>query len=152
MHENPKMLTQCLLFYARTMVQSVAMSWHPLVLVDKETSPHVSHEIWCNLYEFYEYQLSCYTICDWICEKGSYMRNYNYLEIQFNSKHLQNDQSCLHVLLHKSIAIQDNSLCLLYTGQLAELPTILDSFLLAQPIPLALLQGRRMGGRQIAMK
>ena len=24
-----------------------------------------------------------YTICDWICEKGSYMRNYKYLEIQF---------------------------------------------------------------------
>ena len=24
-----------------------------------------------------------YTICDWICEKGSYTRNYKYLEIQF---------------------------------------------------------------------
>ena len=22
-------------------------------------------------------------ICDWICEKGSYTRNYKYLEIQF---------------------------------------------------------------------
>ena len=24
-----------------------------------------------------------YRICDWICEKGSYTRNYKYLEIQF---------------------------------------------------------------------
>ena len=39
----------------------------------------------------------------------------------FNSIYLKNDQSCLHVFLHKSIAIQGNSLCLLYTGQLAEI-------------------------------
>ena len=24
-----------------------------------------------------------YSICDWICKEGSYMRNYKYLEIQF---------------------------------------------------------------------
>ena len=34
----------------------------------------------------------------------------------------------IFVFLHKSKAIQGNSLCLLYTEQLAELPAILDSF------------------------
>ena len=33
----------------------------------------------------------------------------------------------VHVFLHKFTAIQNNSLYLLYTGKLAELPTILDS-------------------------
>ena len=80
-------------------------------------------------------------ICDWICKKGLIcaIRNTYNFEI-FNLIYLENDQSCLHVFLYKSIAIQGNLLCLLYTGQLAELPAILDSFLLAQPIPLALLQ------------
>ena len=55
-------------------------------------------------------------ICDWICEKGSYTCNYKYLEIQFNSIYLENDWSYLHVFLHKSIAIQSNSLYLLYSG------------------------------------
>ena len=35
------------------------------------------------------------------------------------------------MFLHKSKAIQSNSLYLLYTGLLAGFPTILDSFLLA---------------------
>ena len=78
------------------------------------------------------------------------IQKYNF-EI-FNSIYLENDQSCLHVFLHKSIAIQGNSLCLLYIGQLAELPTILDIFLLVQPIPLAFLQGGRTGGGHRVMK
>ena len=44
-----------------------------------------------------------------------------------NSIYLKNEWSCLYVLLHKSIAIQVNSLCVLYIGYLAELPAILDS-------------------------
>ena len=32
------------------------------------------------------------------------------------------------MFLHKSIAIQGNLLCLLYTGQLAESPAIVDTF------------------------
>ena len=46
----------------------------------------------------------------------------------FNSIYLENEQSCLHVFLHKFIASQGNSLCLLYTGQLAELSVILNRF------------------------
>ena len=34
----------------------------------------------------------------------------------------------LHVILHKSVVIQDNSVGLLLNGLLGELPTILDSF------------------------
>ena len=56
------------------------------------------------------------------------MRNYKYLEI-FNSVYLENEWSCLHVFLHKFIAIQGKSLCLLYIEWLAELTTILDRFL-----------------------
>ena len=91
-------------------------------------------------------------ICDWICKKGSYTCNYKYDFEIFNSIYLQNDWSCLHVFLHKSIAIRGNSLYLLYTGQLAGFPAMLDSFLLAQPIPLALLQGGRLVGGQVATK
>ena len=43
------------------------------------------------------------------------IQKYNF-EI-YNSTYLENDQSCLHVFLHKYIAIQSNSLYLLYTGQ-----------------------------------
>ena len=67
------------------------------------------------------------------------IQKYNF-EI-FISMYLENDQSCLHMFLHRLITNQSNSLYLLYTGQLAAFPAILDSFLLAQPIPLALLQG-----------
>ena len=38
-----------------------------------------------------------------------------YFEI-FHSIYLENDWSYLHVFLHKSIAIQSNSLYLVYTG------------------------------------
>ena len=71
-------------------------------------------------------------MCDWIYKKGSYTHNYKYLETRFeifNSIYLENDWSCLqHVFLHKSLAIQSNSLYLLYTGQLTGFPAILDGF------------------------
>ena len=83
------------------------------------------------------------------------MCNYKYQKYSFeifNSIYLENKQSYLHVFLHKYIAIQVNSLRLLHTGLLAELPTILDSFLLVQPITLALLQSGRVRGGQKATK
>ena len=71
-----------------------------------------------------------YVICGQVCKRGrihaitnSWKNNF---EI-FNSIYLNNDQSSLHLFLHKSIANQGNSLCLLYAGQLAELPTKLDN-------------------------
>ena len=57
--------------------------------------------------------------------------NYKYLETQFWNIQFNISQeywSYLHVFLHKSIAIQSNSLYLLYTGELPGFPTILDSF------------------------
>ena len=71
------------------------------------------------------------------------IQKYNF-EI-FNSIYLNNNWTWLDVFIHKSIAIQSNSLYLLYTRQLAGFPTILDSFSLAQSVPLALLQGGRVG-------
>ena len=55
-------------------------------------------------------------ICDWIYKRESYIYNYKYLEMQFWNIQFENDYSCLHVFLHKSIAIQSDSLYLLYTG------------------------------------
>ena len=69
------------------------------------------------------------TLCDWICEKGPYMCNYKYLEIQFWNIQFENEQSCLHMCLHKSIAIQDDLLCQLYTGY-RWIACHFDSFLL----------------------
>ena len=99
--------------------------------------------MWAYVTEFAKRGLICAVINNQKCN----------FEI-FNSVYLENDQSCLHVFLHKSIAIQSNSLYLLYTGQqqLAAFPTILDTFLLEQLIPLALLQGGMVGGRQVATK
>ena len=58
-------------------------------------------------------------ICDWICKKGlihAIINIWKYNIEIFNSVYLENDWSYLHVFLHKSIAIQSNSLYLLYTG------------------------------------
>ena len=44
-------------FYAQALVQSVALS---LAFMIKELSHHVSHEIGCNLSEFYNYYLVYY--------------------------------------------------------------------------------------------
>ena len=85
-----------------------------------------------------------YVICGQVCKRGRIhaITNIwkNNFEI-FNLIYLKNDQSSLHLFLHKSIANQGNSLCLVYAGQLAELPTILDNIFI---IPLALLQSGRV--------
>ena len=70
-------------------------------------------------------------ICDRICQKGSYTRNYKYLEIPIwilNAVHLENAYSFFHTILHHSTVIQGNSFGVQFNGLLAELPTILDSF------------------------
>ena len=44
--------------------------------------------------------------------------------------YLENEKSYLHVFLHKSVATQGISPCLLFSGYLAELSAVLESFLL----------------------
>ena len=113
----------------------------------------IMHPCFVYLYLHVSLRPQHYILCDWIC-KRSYTCNYIYLEIQFeifNSIYLENDQSCLHMFLHKSIAIHGNSLCLLYTGQLAEFPTMLDSFMGVANTTSTLI-GREGGGRWGATK
>ena len=55
------------------------------------------------------------------------------------------------MFLYKSIAIQSNSLYLLYTGYLAEFPTILDSFITGVANTTSTPIGWKGGGR-VAMK
>ena len=57
-------------------------------------------------------------------QKGSYMHNYKYVEIRFNS--LKNAWSCLYMFLHSTV-IQDYSLDKRFSGWLAEMPTFFDS-------------------------
>ena len=44
---------------------------------------HADTHICTYVYIHLTYERTYMHICDWICEKGSYTRNYKYLEIQF---------------------------------------------------------------------
>ena len=50
--------------------------------------------------------LKIFCNCNWICQKGSYMRNYKYLEILLNAVYLENALSFFHTILHHSTFIQ----------------------------------------------
>ena len=91
-------------------------------------------------------------VCDWICKRGLIRAIINIQKYDFemfNSIYLENDWTCFSTNLQLFKLIH---CILLYTRQPAGFPTILDSFLLVQPISLALLQGRRVGGRWVATK
>ena len=70
-------------------------------------------------------------ICDQICQKGSYVRNYKCWEISFWNFYLENAWCLVYEILHQSIVIQGNSVGVLFDGLLAELPAILDSFFIS---------------------
>ena len=67
--------------------------------------------------------------CDRIC---TYTCNYKYQFEILNAVYLENVWYAIHTILHRSTVIQGNSFGVFFNGLLAELPTILDSFL---PIP-----------------
>ena len=55
--------------------------YHLMVLVsDNWPACHIELINVCIMYGF---MVISKPICDWICKKGSYTRNYEYLEIQF---------------------------------------------------------------------
>ena len=71
--------------------------------------------------------------CDWIWENPASTHNYKYLEIPILiiwSIATWEGNRYLHKICHDSIAIYNLSIQQLLSEQLAELPTILDSFLL----------------------
>ena len=78
---------------------------------------------------------TCSHICDWICENVHCSHNYKYEKYRFEilkAVYLQNAWCVFYAILRQSIVIQGNLIDVLSSGLLAELPTILDSFL---PIP-----------------
>ena len=52
--------------------------WHQFFVLLHVFSAHFS--LWCIFQRFSHFPVDN---CDWICEKGSYMHNYKYLEIPF---------------------------------------------------------------------
>ena len=58
----------------------------------------------------------------------------NHFEILI-SVYLENACCLVYAILHQSIVIQDNSVCVLFNGLLAELFAIFDNFL---PVPQAI--------------
>ena len=71
-------------------------------------------------------------MCDRICQKGSYTRNYKSRFKILNTVYLENTWCLIYKILHQSVVIQGNSIGVLFNGLLAELPAILDSF---SPVP-----------------
>ena len=74
-------------------------------------------------------------VCDQICEKCLRHTIVNIKKSHFeilNTVYLESACCLIYTTLHKSIVIQDNSICILLNGLLAELSAILDCSL---PVP-----------------
>ena len=105
-------------------------NWH-MILCSYMVSEHIE-QVDCllfksilNMCHYYYYYLTG------LVKRGLIRAIINNQKCNFeisNSMYLENEQSYLHVFLHKSVAIQVNSPCLLFTGQLAELSAVLESF------------------------